>query len=118
MKANFKNPTTGELFLVTTSRTTMTDKGPVETDALGNQLVDPKTGEILISIPFDDRTDDDYTTIVTKASPPQEMGKGNRDKAIKHFKERAHRHNRTEGAKQERISSIKKQVLNKGSKHE
>ena len=113
MKANFKNETTGELFHITTSRTTLTKNGTIETDALGNQLVDPKTGEVLVTIPFDDQTEEDCTTITTKSSAPQEMGETNRKKALSHFKEKAFRHNRSPEAKAERISSIKKQVLNK-----
>ena len=112
MRANFKNKTTGELFHVTSFKTVIDEKRrcTVNKDALGNLLVDPKTGEELVGIPFDDRTDDDCTTIITKANVPKEMGHTSRAEAIKHFRARADNHTRSDEGKHIRLQSIEREI--------
>lgn len=110
MRANFKNITTGELFHVTTHRLLITDNGTINVDPDGKTIVDPKTGEELKSIPFDDQTDDDYTSIVTAGAAPKEMSHSSREGALKHFRSRADRHTRSDEGKHQRLKSINREI--------
>ena len=112
MKANFINEITGELFHVTThtSKYSNIRKRWMNIDVLGNTIVDPETAEELTAIPYDDQLDIDCVAIVTKASVPQKMSKGNREKAIKHFKTRADRHTKSDAGIAERRRSITREI--------
>jgi hypothetical protein len=112
MRGNFKNPDTGEIFHVTShsGRYSQNGKEFINTDALGNIIVDPKTGKNLVSIPFDDQEDGDWTIIATKSSAPTDMSRGTRDKALKHFRERANKHTRGKEGGQERLRSIEREI--------
>tara|TARA_R110000772_G_C13310332_1_gene440615 strand:- start:26391 stop:26768 length:378 start_codon:yes stop_codon:yes gene_type:complete len=112
MRANFKNTETGELFHVTTHSTRYCEvrKRHINTDVLGNEIVDPETGQELESIAFDDRTDEECTVIATKSSVVPDMSRGVRDKALKHFRERANKHTRGKEGGQERLRSIEREI--------
>jgi len=112
MRANFKNPETGELFHVTSHafKYCQDRKRSVNTDALGNLIVDPKTGQELESIEYDDQKDQECTIIATKSSAPTDMSRGTRDKALKHFRERANKHTRGKEGGQERLRSIEREI--------
>lgn len=110
MSANFKNITTGELFHVTSHKLVVTDKGTINVDPEGRLIVDPETGETLQGIPFDDRTDEDYTIIVTTPNAPKEMSHKSRQGALKHFRARADRHTRSDEGKHQRLKSINREI--------
>lgn len=113
MKANFKNPKTGKLYLVSSHRSIQQEGKMVNVDGNGQVLVDPYDGEVLESIPFDSRTDDEYEDLVTKSLVQSEMSESSREKAQAFFKERSKKHTRTDPeARATRISSIKKQTQN------
>ena len=113
MTANFKNKTTGELFHVTSHRLVMgTKENPSarNVDPYGNTIVDPKTGEELEEISFYERTDDPYTSIVTKSTARTDMGSGERKKALGHFRDRANRHTKSDEGKHQRLKSINREI--------
>jgi hypothetical protein len=112
MRGNFKNPETGEIFHVTTHSTKYCEdrKRSINTDVLGNLIVDPKTGQELESIGYDDQKDQECTIIATKSSTPTDMSRGTRDKALKHFRDRANNHTRGKEGGQERLRSIEREI--------
>ncbi|MBV1929152.1 MAG: hypothetical protein KUG81_06525 [Gammaproteobacteria bacterium] len=79
-------------------------------DPYGNTLVDPKTGEELEEIALYNRTDDPYTSIVTKSTAKSSMGSGEREKALGHFRARANKHTRSDEGKHQRVTSIEREI--------